>query len=109
LRDGNIINVPGLDTDGDGTVERQDNLVEGGQLSLLIAPNATLAQDTELVSGTAEVDELNAGIDFSGLNDRVFTGAGDDEVDTTTGGVLTGFNRIFTGSGMDTIAVGNKR
>lgn len=107
LRNGNIINVPGLDTDGDGTVERQDNLVEGGQLSLLIAPNAILAQDTELVSGTVEADELNAGIDFGGLNDRVFTGAGDDEVDVPSGGVLTGFNRIFTGSGMDTITVGN--
>ncbi|MEB3309143.1 MAG: hypothetical protein VKJ02_02830 [Snowella sp.] len=107
LRNGNIINVPGLDTDGDGTVERQDNLVEGGQLSLLIAPDATLIQDTELISGTAEADVLNGGIDFSGLNDQVFTGAGDDEVDTTTGGVVAGFNRIFTGSGMDTLYVNN--
>ncbi|MBD2198989.1 MULTISPECIES: esterase-like activity of phytase family protein [Calothrix] len=40
IRDGSIITVPGIDTDGDGTVERTDNLVEGGQLGFLIAPNA---------------------------------------------------------------------
>lgn len=107
LRDGNIINNPGLDTDGDGTVERQDNLVEGGQLSLLIAPSAELIQDSTQVFGTNGVDDLAAGVDFSGLNDVVFTGAGNDIVDVPTGGVLTGNNRINTGSGMDTISVGN--
>ncbi|BAY89984.1 MULTISPECIES: esterase-like activity of phytase family protein [unclassified Tolypothrix] len=40
LRDGAIINVPGVDTNKNGKIEREDNLVEGGQLAFLIAPNA---------------------------------------------------------------------
>ncbi|MFN9174204.1 MAG: calcium-binding protein [Synechocystis sp.] len=107
LRNGTIISNPGVDTNGDGTITRQDNLVEGGQLSLLIAPGAELIQDSTQVFGTNGVDDLAAGVDFSGLNDIVFTGAGDDIVDVLTGGVLTGNNRINAGSGMDEIYVGN--
>ena len=107
LRDGNIINVPGIDTDGDGVLERTDNLVEGGQLSLLIAPGATLIQDRELVTAPADGDGLLAGVNFSGLNDLVFTGAANDEVDVSVGGILAGNNRISTGAGADTIFMAN--
>jgi len=103
LRDGNIINVPGIDTDGDGVLERTDNLVEGGQLSLLIAPGAILVQDRELVTAPADGGGLLAGVNFSGLNDLVFTGASNDEVDVQTGGVLAGNNRISTGAGADAV------
>ena len=102
LTDGNIINVPGVDTDGDGTVEANDNLAQGGQLSLLIAPGANLVQDTELVTGTPETDEV-----IGGTNNIINTGAGDDVVDVPAGGVLAGYNRINTGSGADEIFVGN--
>ncbi|MBJ7900130.1 MAG: hypothetical protein GC158_09465 [Cyanobacteria bacterium RI_101] len=108
LRDGNIINVPGVDTNGDGTVTRQDNLVEGGQLSLLIAPGTELVQDSALVSGTPDGDLLVGGFDFSAVNDIVFTGAGADEIDVPFAGVLAGNNRIFSGSGDDILIVGNK-
>ncbi|WP_353932951.1 alkaline phosphatase PhoX [Okeanomitos corallinicola TIOX110] len=107
LRDGDIINKPGIDTDGDGTVEANDNLVQGGQLGFLIAPGASLIQDSQLVSGSTGADALIGGIDFDAINDTVFTGAGDDEVDVLFGGVLAGNNRIATGSGEDTIDVGN--
>jgi serralysin len=107
LRDGNIINVPGVDTDGDGTVEANDNLVQGGQLGFLIAPGASLIQDSQMVSGSTGADDLVAGTDFDGINDIVFTGAGNDMVDNVFGGVLAGNNRIATGSGADTIFVTN--
>ncbi|WP_413172269.1 alkaline phosphatase PhoX [Anabaena azotica] len=103
LRDGNIINVPGVDTDGDGTVEANDNLVQGGQLLFLMSPNASLIQESNLVTSTSNI--LTAGVDFDGVNDIVFTGAGNDEVDVPLGGSLAGNNRIFTGSGADIIYV----
>ena len=102
LTDGNIINVPGVDTDGDGTVEANDNLAQGGQLSLLIAPGANLVQDTELVTGTPETDEV-----IGGTNNIINTGAGNDVVDVISGGVLAGYNRISAGSGADEIFVGD--
>jgi len=102
LTDGNIINVPGVDTDGDGTVEANDNLAQGGQLSLLIAPGANLVQDTELVTGTPETDDV-----IGDTNDVIYTGAGDDVVDVPAGGILAGYNRISTGSGADEIFVGD--
>jgi hypothetical protein len=108
LTDGNIINVPGVDTDGDGTVEANDNLAQGGQLSLLIAPNANLTQDSSLVAGsTSGADTIEAKITagFDGVNDIVFSGAGDDTVYVAIGGALTGFNRINLGSGNDTVIV----
>jgi len=67
VRDGNIINVPGIDTDGDGTVEANDNLAQGGQLSLLIAPGANLVQPPITLSAigtyaTGQYDESAAEI-----------------------------------------------
>jgi len=61
----------------------------------------------ELVFGSPDADVLIAGLDFVGVNDIIFTGAGDDEVDILFGGASAGNNRIHTGSGNDIIFVGN--
>jgi hypothetical protein len=108
LRDGSIITATNIDGNGDGTKTRQENLVEGGQLSLLIAPTANLVQNSSLVAGsTSGADTIEAKITpgFDGINDIVFSGAGDDTVDVAIGGALTGFNRIDLGSGKDTVYV----
>jgi serralysin len=110
LRDGSIITATNIDGNGDGTKTRQENLVEGGQLSFLIAPNAKLVQNSSLVTGaTSGADTVEAGISkgFDGVNDIVFTGAGNDTVDSVIGGALASGNRIDTGSGADTIFVAN--
>ena len=108
LRDGSIITATNIDGNGDGTKTRQENLVEGGQLSLLIAPGANLVQTNTVVAGsTSGADNIKAKITagFDGVNDIVFSGAGDDTVDVAIGGTLTGFNRINLGSGKDTVFV----
>ncbi len=63
----------------------------------------------DLVSGTTGADELFAGKTpgFDGVNDLVFTGAGNDEVDVTLAGAIAGKNRIDLGSGNDVIDVAN--
>ena len=60
------------------------------------------------IFGTNDDDTFWAGVDFNGESDRLFTGAGDDEVDVPIGEVNKGGNRINTGSGEDTIFVGNR-
>ena len=110
LRNGSIITATDLDGNGDGTKTRQENLVEGGQLSFLIAPTANLVQNTSLVAGgSASADTLIAGstTGFDGINDIVFTGAGDDKIDSVIGGALASGNRIDAGSGKDTIDLAN--
>ncbi len=107
LRTGTIITATNIDGNGDGSKTRQENLVEGGQLSFLIAPNASLIQDSQLVFASPATNTLIAGQDFDGIKDIVFTGAGNNEVDVPAGGVLAGNNRIFTGSGADAIYVGD--
>ncbi len=110
LRDGSIITATNLDGNGDGTKTRQENLVEGGQLSFLVAPNASLVQDSSVVTGTPNADTLEAKITpgFDGVNDVVFAGAGDDTVDSAIGGALASGNRVQAGGGADTIFVANK-
>ncbi|MFM6040708.1 MAG: hypothetical protein ACKPBV_26525, partial [Sphaerospermopsis kisseleviana] len=61
----------------------------------------------DVVFGTPNGDQLISPRDLDGIQDIVFTGAGNDEVDIPSGGSLTGDNRIFTGSGNDTIFVSN--
>jgi glycerophosphoryl diester phosphodiesterase len=72
---------------------------------------AAVQQETNLVSGTPGAETLIAGASnttFDGINDTVFTGAGDDEVDAQTAtSPIAGRNRIHTGSGADTIFVNN--
>jgi secreted PhoX family phosphatase len=106
---GSIITASNVDGNGDGTKTAAENLVEGGQLSLLIAPKANLIQTSSQVVGTSGADTIEAGITkgFDGVNDIVFTGAGKDTVDSVIGGALASNNRIDTGSGADIIYVAN--
>ncbi len=109
LRDGSIITATNIDGNGDGTRTRQENLVEGGQLSFLIAPNANLVQDTQFFAGTPNDDLVVAKQTpgFNGINDVVFTGAGNDEVDSPAAGAVAGNNIIDAGSGGDDIFLAN--
>jgi hypothetical protein len=109
LRDGSIITATNIDGNGDGTKTRQENLVEGGQLSFLIAPNANLIQDTQFHAGTSNADIIVAkqAPGFGGINDVVFSGAGDDEIDSTAAGALASNNIIDAGSGGDTVYLAN--
>ncbi|NJR14847.1 MAG: DUF839 domain-containing protein [Calothrix sp. CSU_2_0] len=110
LNNGTIITATNIDGDGNGTPTANENLVRGGQLSFLIAPTAKLVQSSSLVTGaTSGGDTVEAGISegFDGVNDIVFTGAGNDIVDSVIGGALASGNRIDTGSGADTIFVAN--
>lgn len=72
---------------------------------------AAAQQETELVSGTPEGDELVAVKNdtvFDGINDIVFTGAGDDDVELQfVTSPIAGRNRIHAGSGVDKIFVNN--
>jgi 3-phytase len=73
-----------------------------------IARPQALAQTANLVSGTTGADNLVAGVaGFDGINDIVFTGAGNDNVDIPIAGANAGNNRIDLGSGNDIIYVGN--
>ena len=110
LLNGSIITATNIDGNGDGTKTRQENLVEGGQLSFLIAPNANLIQDTQFHAGTPNPDTIVAKqtSGFGGINDVVFSGAGDDEIDSAAAGALAGNNIIDAGSGGDTVFLANR-
>jgi hypothetical protein len=109
IRSGTIITATNIDGNGDGTKTRQENLVEGGQLSFLIAPNANLIQDTQFFAGKpdAEIIVAKQTPGFGGINDVVFSGAGDDEIDSAAAGALAGNNTIDAGSGKDTVFLAN--
>jgi glycerophosphoryl diester phosphodiesterase len=75
---------------------------------------ANFAETSQLVSGTpgndtAIANDPNSNVILDGINDTVFTGAGNDEVDTTfaINSPLSRGNRINTGSGADEIVVNN--
>ncbi|MDB9310047.1 DUF839 domain-containing protein [Aphanizomenon sp. CS-733/32] len=109
LLNGSIITATNIDGNGDGTKTRQENLVEGGQLSFLIAPNANLIQDTQFHAGTPNADTIVAKQTpgFGGVNDVVFSGAGNDEIDSAAAGALASNNIIDSGSGNDTVFLAN--
>ncbi|WP_404786988.1 alkaline phosphatase PhoX [Altericista sp. CCNU0014] len=109
LNNGTIITTTNIDGNGDGTKTAAENLVAGGQLSFLIAPNASLVQDSSVVSGTSNADTIEAKITpgFDGINDVVFAGAGDDTIDSAIGGALASGNRIQAGGGADILFVAN--
>jgi serralysin len=107
LRDGSIITATNRDGDGNGTRTRQENLVEGGQLSLLISPAAKLLQASTLVAATTDTIEAGVTPGFDGVNDIVFAGSGNDTVDAALGGVLASGNRIDAGQGADKIYAAN--
>ncbi|MDM3853776.1 MAG: DUF839 domain-containing protein [Aphanizomenon gracile PMC649.10] len=109
IRSGTIITATNIDGNGDGTKTRQENLVEGGQLSFLIAPNANLIQDTQFFAGTPNADTIvsKQTPGFDGINDVVFSGAGNDEVYSAFAGALASNNIIDSGSGNDTVFLAN--
>ncbi|MDM3844371.1 MAG: hypothetical protein PT116_04815 [Aphanizomenon gracile PMC638.10] len=109
LLNGTIITATNIDGNGDGTKTRQENLVEGGQLSFLIAPNASLIQDTQFFAATPNADTIvsKETPGFDGINDVVFSGAGNDEIDSAAAGALAGNNIIDAGSGGDTVFLAN--
>ncbi|MEA5583315.1 alkaline phosphatase [Nodularia harveyana UHCC-0300] len=86
----------------------QVHIAQVADSSLLETPIITAEENlSQLITGSTGGDTLISGVDFDGINDTVFTGAGNDEVDVPFGGSLVGRNRISTGSGTDTIYVGN--
>ena len=110
LDNGTIITATNIDGDNNGTATANENLVRGGQLAFLVAPNANLVQSaTEVSGGTSGDNTLEAKVTagFDGINDIVFTGDGKDKVDTALAGALASGNHVDTGSGDDTIFVSN--
>jgi serralysin len=113
LRNGSIITATNIDGNGDGTITAAENLVEGGQLSFLIAPTANLVQNSSLVAGSSADDSgvraIEAGVTagFDGVNDVVFAGAGNDTIDPLLSSPLAGNNRVSAGSGDDVVFVAN--
>jgi serralysin len=109
LRGGSVISATNVDGNGDGTKTDAENLVEGGQLSFLIAPNAKIAQSGELLvpGGTTGDNKLVAGETpgIDGIRNIIFAGAGNDEIDTATAGVKANGNRVDAGSGNDRIFI----
>jgi glycerophosphoryl diester phosphodiesterase len=68
---------------------------------------AAVAEAPSLKSGTSAVDDLFVGGGIDGINDTIFTGAGNDKVDTVLGvnSAFAGNNRVDLGSGNDSIFV----
>ena len=68
---------------------------------------AAIAEAPSLKSGTANNDDLSVVSGIDGINDTIFTGAGDDKVDTVVGvnSAFAGNNRVDLGSGNDSIFV----
>ena len=86
---------------------------KGTVINSSLSPDATVALFKEnLVAGTSGNDLVIAnapGSKADGINDTIFTGAGNDEVDTAFASSLAvqGYNRIDLGSGNDVIYVSN--
>ncbi len=84
---------------------------EGEVINSSLSPEATLAVlDSNLVATTPGADLVIANAPNSeadGINDLIFTGSGNDEVDTTFAPPLDleGRNRIFSGTGSDVLTV----
>jgi glycerophosphoryl diester phosphodiesterase len=73
---------------------------------------AAIAEAPSLDSGTsgndkAIVNDPNSNVKIDGINDNIFTGAGNDEIDTVMGVIsaFAGNNRVDAGSGDDKIFV----
>ncbi|MEA5583493.1 choice-of-anchor I family protein [Nodularia harveyana UHCC-0300] len=114
----NDFNIIGSDNNADGSVTinfSETQIPE--KLGIIDLPYdiASVVDEElpELVFGSPAADTLIAGlsvngvVQLDGVQDIVFTGAGNDEVDIPFGGSRTGDNRIYTGSGSDTIYVSN--
>ena len=89
------------------------NLLEGAQRDgtpdLGVSPTAFVPANEPTAVGTSGNDFLVAtpGTVFNGQGNTVFTGAGNDTVDTAIAGTSAGNNRIDLGSGDDTAYAAN--
>ncbi|WP_235335093.1 phytase, partial [Aphanizomenon flos-aquae] len=69
--------------------------------------SASIAEATQYIAGTTGKDDLFVSGGTDGINDTIFTGAGNDTVDTVLGASspFAGNNIVDSGSGDDTIFV----
>jgi len=101
---------PGIDNNEIVMLELDTPLALDPRLGVAAAEDEV----SQLVTGnsgndTAIANDSRSDIIFDGINDTVFTGAGNDEVDTlfAVNSPFSRGNRINTGSGQDTLSVNN--
>ena len=101
---------PGIDNNEMVILQLDSPLALDPRLGL----EAALAEAPRLITGTPNGDRAIANdpignLFLDGIVDTVFTGGGDDEVDTlfAVNSPFAGNNRIFSGSGADTLFVNN--
>ncbi len=97
---------PAIDNNEIVVLELETPLALDSRLGLA----AAVAEVPQLVAGSPDADDLFVSAGTDGINDIIFTGAGNDTVDTVLGAssVFAGNNRINTGSGDDLIYVNKK-
>ncbi|WP_228039598.1 5'/3'-nucleotidase SurE [Dolichospermum sp. LEGE 00240] len=94
---------PGIDNNEMVVLELDKPLALDSRLGL----SAAIAEATQYVAGITGNDDLFVSGGTDGINDTIFTGAGDDTVDTVLGASspFAGNNIVDLGSGDDTIFV----
>ncbi|MTJ14180.1 glycerophosphodiester phosphodiesterase [Anabaena sp. UHCC 0187] len=94
---------PGIDNNEMVILELDKPLNLDSRLGL----SAAIAEATQVVAGTPKEDDLFVSNGFDGINDTIFTGAGNDKIDTVLGASspFAGNNIIDAGSGDDSIFV----
>ena len=94
---------PGIDNNEMVVLELDKPLALDSRLGI----SAAVAESTQYIAGTTGKDDLFVGGGTDGINDTIFTGAGNDTVDTVLGASspFAGNNIVDTGSGDDTIFV----
>lgn len=80
------------------------SLPEGVSRIAVVSAEASLGGTLEPIFGSLADDTLEADIDFSGEGNPVFSGAGNDTVEVSTG---NGGNRMYGGSGNDELITGS--
>ncbi|MEA5583313.1 alkaline phosphatase [Nodularia harveyana UHCC-0300] len=83
------------------------NAVDQVNIAQTMFASVTEVNQQDLVSGTPDADILIASVDIDGVQDTIFTGAGNDEVDLVFNSNARN-NRINGGSGDDTIFVSRR-
>ena len=94
---------PGIDNNEMVVLELDKPIALDSRLGL----SAAIAEATQYVAGTTGKDDLFVSGGTDGINDTIFTGAGNDTVDTVFGAIspFAGNNIVDLGSGDDTIFV----
>jgi glycerophosphoryl diester phosphodiesterase len=94
---------PGIDNNEMVVLELDKPLALDSRLGM----SAAIAESTQYIAGTTGKDDLFVGGGTDGIKDTIFTGAGNDTVDTVLGASspFAGNNIIDLGSGDDTIFV----